>query len=56
MKVASLLFLVEGCNYREGRRDDCVWSSNPSQGYTFTSLFSLLLDPSSPMESVFYVV
>ena len=50
-KVASLLSLLEGCIFREGRRDVRVWSPNPSK-----SLFSLLLDPSPYSESVFDVV
>ena len=31
MEVTSLLALVEGCSFREGRRDVCVfWNRNPS--------------------------
>ena len=54
IEVASLLSLLEGCFSREGRSDARVWNPNPNRGYTYKSLFSLLLD--SPKESVFYVV
>ena len=56
MEVVSLLPLVEGCSFRKGRRGAQVWSPNPSRGYTCKSLFSLLLDPSPPTESIFEVV
>ena len=52
-EVASLLSLLEGCNFREGRRDFRVWNPNPSLGYTCKFLFSLLLDP-SPLRSRFF--
>ncbi|KAA0037157.1 ACT11D09.5 [Cucumis melo var. makuwa] len=55
--LSVYLFFCEGwCSFREGRRDARVWSPNPSQGYMCKSLFSLLLDPSPPRESIFDVV
>ena len=53
-EVASLLFLVEGCSFREGRRDVCVWSPNLSQGYTCNFLFCCWIPPL--LWSVFDVV
>ncbi|KAA0032085.1 ACT11D09.5 [Cucumis melo var. makuwa] len=53
MEVASFLSLVEGCNFREERKDVRIWSPNPNQEYTCKSLVSLLLDPSPHKESIF---
>ena len=52
--MISLLSLLEGCCFREGRRDAHVWNPNPSRSFTCKSLFSLLLDTNTdpPMESV----
>ena len=55
-EVTSLLFLLEGCSIREGRRDARVWHPNPSRGFSCNSLFSLLLDLVPPKESIFDVV
>ena len=50
----SLLYLLEGCDFREGSRDICVWTPNPSRGFTCKPLFSLLIDPCpSPIRSLF---
>ena len=54
--MTSLLFLLEGCSIREGRRDARVWHPNPSRGFSCNSLFSLLLDLVPPKESIFDVV
>ena len=53
--MISPLSLLEGCNFREERRD-VRWTPNPSRGFTCKSLFGLLLDSSSYSESVFDVV
>ena len=45
-EVASLLSLLEACIFREGRRDVCIWSPNPSEGFSCKSFFRLLLGPS----------
>ena len=55
-EAASLLSLLEGCNSREGRWDIHFWNPNPRRDFTCKSLFSLLIDPSPPTESVFDVV
>ena len=55
-EVAPLLSLLEGCSFREGRRDIRVWNLNLSRGFSCKSMLSLLLDPALPKELVFDVV
>lgn len=54
--MTSLLSLLEGCSFREGRRDVRVRNPNPSRGFSGKSMFSLLLDPTSHIESIFGVL
>ena len=55
MDVVSLLFLVEGFDFRLGRRDVRVWSLNPLEGFSCKLFFRNSLDPSPVVESVFNV-
>ena len=52
-EVASLLSLLKGCS---GRRDVRAWNPNPSWGFSYRSMFSLLLDLAPLKWSVFDVV
>lgn len=52
-EAASLLSLLEECNFREGKRNVRVWKPNPVDGFSCKSFFRLLLDPSPVNESIF---
>ena len=45
-KVAYLLSLIEGFDFRLGRRDLHVWSPTPLEGFSCKSFLGILLDPS----------
>lgn len=55
-KVASLLFLIEGFNFRLGRQDVCVKNPNRLEGFSCKSFLRILLDSSPDVKTILDVL